>query len=78
MAGFYMKCNTGIIWVNMSECIIPVVIISLVISREGDSSNGCFKKTKHVKFSEKRIRTRVTNVHFSENLACSVFLQLLF
>ena len=48
-------------------------------------SNGCFKKIKHVKFSEKTnisdslIGTRtsayqgVRNVRFSENLACFVF-----
>ena len=50
-------------------------------------SNGCFKKTKHVKFSEKtnifysliHTRTfayqRVKNVRFSENLTCFVFLK---
>ena len=28
--------------------------LSLVIRQRGESQNGCFKKTKHVKFSEKR------------------------
>ena len=27
---------------------------SSVIRQKGESQNGCFKKTKHVKFSEKR------------------------
>ena len=40
-----------------------------VISQKGESQNGCCKKKKHAKFSEKR------NVHFSENLACFVFLK---
>ena len=30
------------------------VLISSVIRQKGKSRNGCFKKTKHVKFSEKR------------------------
>ena len=29
--------------------------ISSVIKQKGESQNGCFKKTKHAKFSEKRI-----------------------
>ena len=28
--------------------------ISSVIRQKGESQNGCFKKTKHAKFSEKR------------------------
>ena len=28
--------------------------ISLVVRQKSESQNGCFKKTKHVKFSEKR------------------------
>ena len=59
-----------------------------VIRKKGESQNKCFKKTKRAKFSEKRtfltpryahVRTcayqLVRNVHFSENLACFVFLK---
>ena len=55
---------------------------------KGESQSGCFKKTKHAKFSEKRtfvtpwyayVRTctyhRVRNVCFLENLACFIFLK---
>ena len=41
---------------------------SLVIRQKGESQNGCFKKTKHAKFFEKRIfftpliRTRVSYI----------------
>ena len=60
---------------------------SLVIRQKGESQNGCFKETKHAKFSEKRtfvtpwyahVRVRVfvlRNVCFLENLLCSVFLK---
>ena len=60
---------------------------SSVIRQKGQSQNGCFKKTKHVEFSEKRtffyplIRTGtcayqgVKTVRFSENLTCFVFLK---
>ena len=63
---------------------------SSVIRRKGESQNRCCKKTKHVKFSEKRtfltywyahVRVHnqgVRNVHFLENLACFVFLKHLF
>ena len=59
---------------------------SSVIRKKGESCNGGNKKTKHAKFPEKisnsypLLRTRtcahqgVRNVHFSENLACFVFL----
>ena len=49
-----------------------------------ESQNGCFKKTKHAKFSEKRtfthtlVRVRIRGSEmfvFSENLACFVFLE---
>ena len=56
--------------------------------KKGESQNGCFKKTKHAKFSEKRkfltpwyadvYYQGVRNVHFSETLACFVFLKHLF
>ena len=60
-------------------------VISTAIRQKGKSQTGCYKKTKHAKFSEKRtvfnqIPTRscgyqgVTNVPFSKNLACFVFL----
>ena len=44
-----------------------------VIMQKGESQNGCFKKTKHVKFSEKR--TFLEMFVFSENLTCFVFLK---
>ena len=31
-----------------------VVVNSSVKMQKGESQNGCYKKTKHVKFSEKR------------------------
>ena len=53
-----------------------------MIKQKGKSQNGCFKKTKHAKFSEKRIflapwyaHVRVRNIRFLENLACFVFLK---
>ena len=54
-----------------------------VIRSKGESQNGCFKKTKHVKFFEKQIfftpliRTRrgLKSVRFLENLTCFVFLE---
>ena len=30
------------------------IFISLVIRQKGESQNGCYKKTKHAKFSEKQ------------------------
>ena len=48
-----------------------------VIRQKSDSQNGGNKKAKHAKFSEKRTfltYQRVTNVRFSENLACFAFL----
>ena len=38
------------------------------IRQKDESQNGCFKKTKHVKFFQRDVR-------FSENLACFVFLK---
>ena len=63
--------------------------ILLVIRQKGESQNGCFKKTKGAKFSEKTnisfplILTRtctcayqgVRNISFSETLTCFVFLK---
>ena len=62
-------------------------LLLLVIRQKGESQNGCFKTTKHAKFSEKRtflnpwyahVRVSirgVRNVRFSENLACFDFLK---
>ena len=53
---------------------------SSVKGQKGESQNGCYKKTKHVKFSEKRAllppdtHTWGKNVRFSENLLSFVFL----
>ena len=60
--------------------------VSSVIRQKGESKNGCFKKTKHVKFLEKRtfltlIRTRmhayqgVKNVRFFEKFDVLYFLE---
>ena len=61
-------------------------IDSSAIRQKGESQNGCYKKTKQAKFSEKQtffnplIRTRtcayqgVRNVRFSEKLAYFIFL----
>ena len=53
-----------------------------VIRQKSECQNGCFKKTKHTKFAEKRTffapwyaHVRVRNVRFSGNLACFVFLK---
>ena len=48
-----------------------------IIRQNGKSQNGCFKKTKHVKFSGKRtfLTPWYKHVRFSENLACFVFLK---
>ena len=62
---------------------------SSVIRQKGESQNGCFKKTKHVKFFEKhtffspwyadvwvlRWGEEVKNVRFSENSTSFVFLK---
>ena len=65
----------------------PTNIKPSVIRQKGDNQNGCFKKTNHAKFSEKRTflipwyahvctcaDQGVRNVRFSENLLCFVFL----
>ena len=55
-----------------------------VVNKErGESRNGCFKKTEHVKLSKKQIFLRVRmcayqgvkNFRFSENLTCFVSLR---
>ena len=60
--------------------LILIIIFNLSVIRQKDESqDGCFKKTQHVKFSEKRTFLfapgGVRNVRFSENLACFVFLK---
>ena len=57
---------------------------SLVIRQKDESQNGCFKETKHAKFSKNEhflplvcVSGRI-NVRYSENLACFVFLKHLF
>ena len=47
--GFYISCNCRQLkwWEIESD-------ISSVITQKGESQNGCFKKTKHVKLSKKR------------------------
>ena len=62
--------------------------MSSVIRQNGESQNGCFKKTKHTKFPKNEhflpldaLHTctcayqGVRMVRFSENLACFVFLK---
>ena len=58
------------------------VVITSVIRQKGKSQNGCFKKTKHGKFSEKRAfftpwyaHLRVKNVYFSEKFDVLCFLE---
>ena len=53
-----------------------------VIGQKDEFHNGCFKKTEHAKFSEKRTFLTITcayqgvrNVRFSENLTWFVFLK---
>ena len=48
--------------------------LSSVMKQKGESQNGCFKKTKHVK-ARTCAYEGVRNVFFPENLACSVFLK---
>ena len=42
-----------------------VIYISLVIRQKGESQNGCFKKTRHAKFSEKG--TFLTHTYLYKN-----------
>ena len=52
-----------------------------VIRQKGEAQNGCFKKRKQAKFSEKEhfwplcCYQGVKNVRFSENLVCFVLLK---
>ena len=70
-----------IVWLRV---VIKDHVLS-VISQKCEFQNGCFKKTKHDKFSERQtyltplIRPRtyqkLRNVSFSEDLGCFVFLK---
>ena len=54
----------------ISWCVLTQIffyIILSVIRQKGESQNGCFKKTKHVKFSEKRI---FLTTWYAHNLFC--------
>ena len=44
-----MKIKTA----NVIDSFIYESMNSLVIRQKGESQNGCFKKTKHAKISEK-------------------------
>ena len=63
--------------------IAQLPLVSSVIRQKGKSQNGCFKKTKHAKFSEKTnisyrltcAYQRIRNVCFSKNLMGFVFLK---
>ena len=83
-----VRACAGTLFVSSCELICLNLTKSSVISQKDQSQNGCFKKTKRTKFSEKRtllapwyanVRTcayqGVGNVRFSENLACFVFLK---
>ena len=49
---------------------------SSIITQKGESHNGCFKKTKHVKISERTCAYQGgRNVRFWEKLLCFVFLK---
>ena len=52
-------------------------IISSVTTQKGESQNGCFKKTKYVRFSEKRtfLIPWYARLRFLDNLVCFVFLK---
>ena len=43
----------GLIWLMILEAFFSK-FICLVMWQKGESQNGCFKKTKQIKFSEKR------------------------
>ena len=76
LTGFYVM---GALVVKRLTCFSHCwldLLISSVIRQKGEPQNGCYKKTKHAKFSEKlRFLTPyayqgVKNFRFSENLAC--------
>ena len=44
--------NVGALHFNHPELLIEKILYILSITSKGKSQNGCFKKTKHIKFSE--------------------------
>ena len=60
--------STGTISIDLQKVFDTIDHNTSVVSQKGESQNGCFKKTKHVKFSQKR--TFLT--------PCFVFLKLPF
>ena len=73
-------------WSEVSPFVNPFQVdavsnglISSVINQKGESQNGCFKKIKHAKFSEKRTFLTLwyayVPVRISEILACFIFLK---
>ena len=83
-----VRACAGTLFVSSCELICLNLTKSSVISQKDQSQNGCFKKTKRTKFSEKRTLLApwyahvrmfayqgVGNVRFSENLACFAFLK---
>ena len=64
---------------NLTFCAVSRYLLNLnlsVIRQKGGSKNGCFKKTKHVKFSEKTPRNFLppdTYVCVSGDKKCSGF-----
>ena len=76
-------CSFYVLVLVLFITIFFTIYSSLIIRQKSESQNGCFKKTKQAKFSEKRpfllmIRTRtrayqgVRNVRFSE-IWCALF-----
>ena len=55
-------------WLHLLSCNLSV------IKQKGESQNGCFKKTKHAKFSEKRIFLTPQRYHLL--MTASSFFQL--
>ena len=63
--------------------LVSLIDRSSVVRQKGESQNGCFKKTKHVKFSEKRTFLTPWYAHvtggkkysFFWKLTCFVFLK---
>ena len=40
-------------WRPILACWVVIILIPSVIRQKGESQNGCFKKTRHAKFSKK-------------------------
>ena len=72
-------CNTARFFWEVTAVKIAVTLLEME-EKVGNKSKGrilnqFFKKTKHVKSSEKRTFLTQRNARFSENLACFVFLK---